>query len=127
MAHKSQLAGFIIDCKTGDLDAATSFWAQALGLDPETPQDPAESAYRYLHTRPDEVHIEVQQVEHPSRVHLDIETDDIHAEVARLEALGAKRIGDIKRWVVMQAPTGQRFCIVKPVRANFGQTANHWD
>ncbi|MBT8061871.1 MAG: VOC family protein [Xanthomonadales bacterium] len=127
MAHQSQLAGFIIDCKTDDLDAATSFWSQALGLDPETPQDPEESAYRYLETGPEEVHIEVQKVDHPSRVHLDIETDDIDAEVARLEALGAKRIDDIKRWVVMEAPTGQRFCVVKPVRANFVQTANHWD
>lgn len=127
MAHRSQLAGFIIDCQTGDLDAATSFWAQALGLKPETPKDPDESAYRYLETRPDEVHIEVQQVQHPSRVHLDIETDDIEAEVARLEALGARRISDIKRWVVMEAPTGQRFCVVRPVRENFEQTANSWD
>lgn len=127
MPHKSQLAGFIIDCETDDLDQATKFWAQALGLQPETPDNPDESAYRYLETRPEEVHIEVQQVNHPSRVHLDIETDNIAAEVARLEALGAKRIGEIKRWVVMEAPTGQRFCVVRPARANFEHNANHWD
>ncbi|MDX1460147.1 MAG: VOC family protein [Xanthomonadales bacterium] len=126
MPHKSQLAGFIIDCKTEDLDAATAFWAAALGLTPETPEDPEESAYRYLETRPEELHIEVQKVDHPSRVHLDIETDDIEAEVARLEALGARRIGEVKRWVVMEAPTGQRFCVVQPMRANFADTANTW-
>ena len=31
MAHRSRLSGFIIDCNTGDLDAAADFWARALG------------------------------------------------------------------------------------------------
>ena len=125
--HKSQLAGFIIDCKTDDLEAATEFWSAALGLKAETDPDPAESNYRWLETRPGEVHIEVQKVYHPSRLHLDIETDDIEAEVQRLEKLGAKRIGKIRRWVVMEAPTGQRFCVVRPQRANFDQDANTWE
>jgi hypothetical protein len=34
--------------------------------------------------------VEIQRVEHESRVHIDIETDDIPVEVARLEQLGAK-------------------------------------
>jgi predicted enzyme related to lactoylglutathione lyase len=124
--HKSQLAGFIIDCQADDLDGAAEFWSHALGLDAVPEGDPAESAYVLLKTRPDEVHVEVQKVDHPSRLHLDIETDDIEAEVARLEGLGAKRIADIRSWVVMEAPTGQRFCVVKPVRSNFGREANSW-
>lgn len=124
--HRSQLAGFIIDCQTEDLDGAAEFWAAALGLEAEIFADPAESDYRGLKTQPGEVHIEVQKVRHPSRVHLDIETDDIAAEVSRLEALGARRIGEIKRWVVMEAPTGQRFCVVRPQRAHFEDTANSW-
>jgi len=52
-------------------------------------------------------------VDHPSRVHLDIETDDLDAEVARLEALGARRLGFVQRWWVLEAPTGQRFCVVR--------------
>lgn len=124
--HKSQLAGFIIDCQTDDLDAAAAFWGQALGLEVAPEDDPAESAYVLLKTPPEEVHIEVQKVDHPSRVHLDIETDDIESEVARLEALGAKRVANIRRWVVMEAPTGQRFCVVRPVRANFDRDAKTW-
>jgi hypothetical protein len=73
------------------------------------------------------MHIEVQKVDHDSRVHLDIETDDIEAEVNRLEELGARRIADIRSWVVMEAPTGQRFCVVNPQRANFEQTADSRD
>ena len=125
--HQSQLAGFIIDCETPDIEAATEFWSAALGLRAESDPDPEESNYRLLETRPEEIHIEVQTVDHPSRLHLDIETDDIEAEVKRLEGLGAKRVSDIKRWVVMEAPTGQRFCVVSPVRAKFEDTANSWD
>ncbi|MEO0997720.1 MAG: VOC family protein, partial [Pseudomonadota bacterium] len=68
-----------------------------------------------------------QRVRHASRVHLDIETDDIDAEVQRLEALGAKRVRQIKRWWVMEAPTGQRFCVVRPTRKSFDETARRWD
>lgn len=125
--HKSQLAGFIIDCATDDVDAAAAFWSAALGLQRRNNSDAAEKNYVSLNTRPDDYHIEVQKVDHPSRVHLDIECDDIEAEVRRLEALGARRIGPVKRWVVMEAPSGQRFCVVPPQRANFKETANNWD
>lgn len=124
--HKSQLAGFIIDCQTDDLASAADFWGKALGLETAPEESPGDDLYVLLQTRPEEVHVEVQKVDHPSRVHLDIETDDIPAEVARLEALGATRVGEIKGWVVMEAPTGQRFCVVKPQRANFDRDARAW-
>ena len=31
MAHRSRLAGFIIDCETDDLAGAAAFWSAALG------------------------------------------------------------------------------------------------
>ena len=125
--HKSQLAGFIIDCQTDDLDQAAVFWSAALGLNEKADPESDESLYRLLETRPEEMHIEVQKVNHASRVHIDIETDNIEAEVARLEGLGAKCITEINSWVIMEAPTGQRFCVVNPQRAKFHQTANSWD
>jgi hypothetical protein len=70
--------------------------------------------------------MEVQKVEHESRVHIDIETDDIEAEARRLEALGAKRVGAVQTWCVMEAPTGQRFCLVRPQRTDFKEHANVW-
>jgi hypothetical protein len=42
-----------------------------------------------LENPPDEPIVEIQRVNHESRVHLDIETDNIPAEVGRLEKLGA--------------------------------------
>ncbi|HEX8783789.1 MAG TPA: VOC family protein [Steroidobacteraceae bacterium] len=123
--HKSRLAGFIIDCRTDDPDAATRFWSAALGLAvrPGATQDPL---YRALDSAPDQPHLEVQQVQHESRVHLDIEADDIEAEVRRLEKLGARRIGAVKSWVVMAAPSGQRFCVVRAQRPDFAAKANTW-
>ena len=124
--HRSQLAGFIIDCQTDDLDAAATFWGAALGLPAEVIDNPQENLYRRLRNQPEDLHIEVQKVSHASRVHLDIESDNVEAEVARLEALGAKRLSKIHTWVVMEAPTGQRFCVVRAQRANFAETANKW-
>jgi hypothetical protein len=68
----------------------------------------------------------VQAVRHESRVHLDIETDDVEAETSRLEGLGARRIAKVKTWWVIEAPTGQRFCVVRPQRADFEENANVW-
>ena len=79
-----------------------------------------------LETPPDEPIVEIQRVEHESRVHIDIETDDIVAEVARLTKLGAKVVDRLERWVVMQAPTGQRFCVVRVQRPGFPKNANRW-
>jgi len=70
--HRSRLAGFIIDCDTDDLEAAASFWGKALGYDLIRSDDPDEQNYVLLQTGPDEVHVEVQRVQHPSRLHLDI-------------------------------------------------------
>jgi hypothetical protein len=73
------------------------------------------------------LHIEVQSVSHPSRVHLDIESDDVEAEVRRLEKLGARRVDKVNTWWVMEAPTGQRFCVVRAKSPVFAQHAKRWD
>ncbi|HTX24788.1 MAG TPA: VOC family protein [Steroidobacteraceae bacterium] len=124
--HKSRLAGFIIDCQTPDLEAAAAFWSAALGWAVKPVTDPASASYRKLDTPADEVDVEVQKVDHPSRVHIDIETDDSEAEVRRLERLGAKRVGQVRTWWVMEAPTGQRFCVVQVVRGGFAEHAHTW-
>ena len=125
--HKSQLAGFIIDCKTDDVDAAADFWAAALGFKRTKADTPATGDYVHMQkSDPNGLDIEVQKVGHESRVHIDIETDDIEAEVARLEKLGAKKVKKFPRWWVLEAPTGQRFCVVNAKRANFAKEANVW-
>lgn len=127
MPHQSRLAGFIIDCRCAELGAAAQFWSAALGLAIRDPDQGGLDRYAILEDAPGALNVEVQKVEHESRVHLDIETDDIDAEVQRLEALGARRIQFMRgRFWVMEAPTGQRFCVVRPVRDQLGPGVNRW-
>ena len=125
--HHSRLCALLIDCKTSDVDEAARFWGEALGRAVDTNHPNSRGNYRMLLTPPDEPIVEVQRVNHESRVHIDIETDDIAAEVARLEKLGAMVVSRLQRWVVLEAPTGQRFCIVRVQRPGFPKNANRWD
>lgn len=124
--HKSRLAGFIIDCQAADLDQAAGFWGAALGM--AVRPFPGEEGTRYMQLLDpgQRLHVEVQTVTHPSRVHLDIETDDLEAEVRRLEALGARRVARISSWWVLEAPTGQRFCVVEKCTPGFDAGATAW-
>ena len=125
--HRLRINGILIDCRTDDIDAAARFWAEALGraVDPKHPG--SRGNYRMLETPPDELSVQIQRVDHESRVHIDIETDDIPAEVARLEKLGATVDERKERWVIMRAPSGQRFCIVRVQRPGWPKGANLWD
>jgi Glyoxalase-like domain len=122
--HRSRLAGFIIDCKNVDPDRAAAFWSSALGLVEGAREG---DRYRVLDASARDLHVEVQNVEHESRVHLDIESEDVEAEVARLEALGARRLEKRNTWWVLEAPTGQRFCVVRAKRPLAGAPgAREW-
>jgi hypothetical protein len=124
--HRSKLCGFIIDCQGPGLQEAAAFWGGALGMPlRQLPGSEGDSYVRLLDPQHG-LHIEVQAVEHPSRVHLDIETDDIEAEVRRLETLGARRVAQVRSWWVMQAPTGQRFCVVRVNSPDFDAKATRW-
>lgn len=123
--HHSRLSGFIIDCRTDDLAGATTFWSGALGMPVLGEDGPS---YMRLDAGARDLTVEVQQVGHDSRVHLDLESDDIEAEVARLEGLGARRIREFPNWWVVEAPTGQRFCVVRARRPLAGAPgATRWD
>jgi predicted enzyme related to lactoylglutathione lyase len=125
--HRSRINGILIDCNVDDIAAAASFWAEALGrpIDPDHPG--TREDYVMLETPPDEISVQIQRVDHESRIHLDIETDDIPAEVARLEKLGAVIHERKERWVVMRAPSGQRFCVVRVQRAGFPKGGTTWE
>ena len=123
--HKSRLGNIVIDCETDDVLSAARFWSAALGY--PLPQEPdAESNFVQLVTPPRAVQVIVQRVRHEPRAHLDIETDSIASEIARLERWGATVVARKDGWVVMQAPTAHRFCIGSPYRGGFAQEANVW-
>ena len=126
MTHRSRINGILIDCNVDDIQNAAQFWAGALGRSVNPDHPGTRGDYVMLEDRPDQISIQVQRVSHESRVHIDIETDDIPAEVARLEKLGATVDKRLERWVVMRAPSGQRFCVVRAQREGFDKDALTW-
>jgi hypothetical protein len=125
--HHSRISAFVLDCQVEDLATATEFWSKALGRPVASADQDGDGKYAELKTEGDEPFLLLQRVDHDPRIHLDIESDDVEAEVARLEALGATRIAFVKRWWVMQAPTGHRFCVVRKQPAKSGRGFNTWD
>ena len=127
MAHHSRLSTFVLDCRVDDLAPHVAFWSQALGKRVDTLDEDGDGKYARLDTANDEPVLLLQKVAHDSRIHLDIEADDVEAEVARLEGLGAKRVEQVRTWWVMEAPSGHRFCVVRPQRKPLGPHLNRWD
>lgn len=125
--HKSRLGTLVIDCLTDDLEKDAEFWSEVFGCKTRRQHEPGDENYILLETPLTEPKMLLQKVDHPSRVHLDIETNDIEAEVDRLEGLGATRLIKVLDWWVMEAPSGHRFCVVKPQRDDFEELANVWD
>lgn len=122
MSSRGRISALVLDCPVEHLDAGTRFWSAALGREVASFDQDGDGRYAELASGPDEPFLLLQRVDHEARIHLDIETDDLDAEVTRLEALGATRIAFVKRWWVMQAPTGHRFCVVrKPAPARAGE------
>jgi hypothetical protein len=124
MAHRSRIGVIVIDCRTDDLGPACEFWSAALGVSGRVDGD---GKYAVLADGQGYPKLLLQAVDHESRVHLDVETDDREAEAARLEALGARNLGWVRDdWIVMEAPTGHRFCLVPPQGAGFETGAREW-
>jgi len=127
VTHRSRLSTFVLDCRVSDLEESVEFWSKALGKDIVTVDEDGDGNYAKLRTERDEPMLLLQRVDHPSRIHLDIETDDVEAEAARLEKLGAKKIEKRHTWWVMEAPSGHRFCVVRQQRKPFGPHLNTWE
>ena len=126
--HKSRLGTVVIDCQTEQVDSAAAFWSGALGWPARPLPDQADPNYRLFETPPSEVTVLVQAVSHPSRVHIDIETDDVEAEAARLIGLGATVVAHPPGWFVLRAPGGHLLCVV-PIHSDpetFAKAARTW-
>lgn len=124
--HHSRISTLMIDCPTEDFDDTLAFWSRALGLKPaRTPA--VNQRYVTLGRIEGPLNIRLQKVEQDSGYHLDIETDDMKSEVERLETAGGRRKYYIQRWWVMEDPSGNAFCIVRPESKAFPRHARQWD
>jgi predicted enzyme related to lactoylglutathione lyase len=119
MSHRSRLAHFVID--VDDLDKGVAFWSAVLDAIEEPLLPQSMHVYRRLRLPDSDVRILLQRTDdpkvHKERMHLDLETDDVEAEVKRLEALGAKRWDHQQErgfdfWV-MRDPWDNEFCVLQ--------------
>jgi predicted enzyme related to lactoylglutathione lyase len=112
-----------ISVDSTDPDRAATFWEQALGWR-RTDEDPDEVVLEPPVGSPEEgVAPDILFLRVPerktvkNRLHLDLRPDDQAAEVARLEALGARRtsVGQDAgvTWVVLADPDGNEFCVLR--------------
>ncbi|HVR28258.1 MAG TPA: VOC family protein [Thermoanaerobaculia bacterium] len=113
MAHRSRLTALLFDSREDAYEPAIAFWSAALGREVQ-PRESPDSKYTYLSRDPRlPIDLMVQRVPRSeSGLHVDIETDDVDAEVGRLDRLGARRKRQVKSWWVMEDPAGHAFCVV---------------
>lgn len=118
-SHHSRVTHFVID--VSNLDAGTIFWSAALGATEESINPESHNIYRRLKLPDAEIRILLQLTSDPKvtkeRMHLDLETDDVEAEVHRLERLGAIRWDHQQErghdfWV-MKDPWNNEFCVLR--------------
>jgi predicted enzyme related to lactoylglutathione lyase len=111
MSHRSRLCAAYVDVPRESFPDAVRFYAELTGRAAQTDDDPD---YASFGESGPGVELVVQAVgEAAPRVHLDIESDDIDAEVDRLVGLGATVLSRIGGWVVMADPVGNPFCVIK--------------
>jgi len=121
MAHRSRICAVLLDTGADAYADTVAFWAGALG---RTATFDADKRYTAL---PGALDYIVQRVDSDHRgMHIDIETDDVAAEVARLEALGARRKYQVRSWWVMEDPGGHAFCVVPVQSQSWPDGATEW-
>lgn len=127
MSHRSRLVAVLVDVPEELHEREVAFWSGALGREPK--RVPEHPAYAFLGEVTPGIEFMVQKLgEGDARVHFDIETDDVEAEVARLVSLGAEEVARHHSWVVMRDPGGLVFCVVRvQVREAFQRHATVWE
>jgi hypothetical protein len=111
MTARLRLCGALVDVPRAEHERAIAFWTGALGKTPaitETFPDYAQfdevtpGVYFMVQATGDDTH----------RIHLDLASEDVEADIARLTGLGATEVQRSHHWVVMRDPAGITFCVV---------------
>jgi len=115
--HRSRLVQLCIDSPVNLHDAEVAFWRAATGWRYEQ-SDLAEYGGKLFPPSPAPVRLLFQRLGDDgrataTRVHIDLGTDDIPAEVDRVEQLGAQRRYEGAGWVQLVDPNGMPFCVTR--------------
>ena len=125
-SHHSRVSTLMIDCLADRFHESISFWSRALGF--KQPRRPgANQRYLTLGRIDGPLFVRLQKVDQNPGYHLDIESNQLEAEADRLEAAGARRKYRLKRWWVLEDPSGTPFCVIRPESDDFPQNARLWE
>ncbi len=115
----------VIDCS--DLDGAARFWGAVLGYEASPPGDAPAGSRRYCGLQPENgvgIDVLLQRVPdvkgQKNRLHLDLRTPDLDAEVRRVLGLGASLLTREPvvehgwTWHILADPDGNEFCVLQP-------------
>jgi hypothetical protein len=124
--HRSRLATVIIDLDEASFEEGAEFWSAALGRERLARNERFESLRGRVGGKGG-LYLGLQRgMDDPQKFHLDIESDDVEAEVSRLTRLGAQVKARIRNHVVMRAPGGHTFCVIPANRGDFSGNAERW-
>ena len=128
MPHYSRMRMIVIDAPADSHDQELSFWQAALGVTLRREEEHPEYHGAVLPHQQQHALLVQRLGAGTARVHLDIHTDDVDAEVARLTGLGAEPLERMQDWCVMRDPAGLLFCVVPaPAGSLDGANAQRWD
>jgi predicted enzyme related to lactoylglutathione lyase len=127
VAHYSRLSKVVIDVPPADHERELAFWSAATGQQLNHYERHPEYHGVTLHGQ--DFGLLIQRLgAGPGRLHLDIHTDDLAAEMARLEELGAQRVQQVDAWWVLRDPAGLLFCVIpEPAGSLNDSNARRWD
>jgi hypothetical protein len=126
MSHYSRVLKVVIDAPPGLHDQELAFWQGALGQElPGIYSAEYHGAFLCGH----DLMLLMQRLgTGAARVHLDIHTDDLDAEMARLEQLGAERVQKVQTWWVMRDPAGLLFSVLPMSPGSLNdENAQRWE
>jgi glyoxalase superfamily protein len=124
--HRSRLSTLLIDAPMAEAPRSAAFWSAALGVDAKAVTD--EPQFISLPAAVPGLVTAVQAVDDDARYHVDIETDDVAAEVARLTALGAEEESVWQGCHALRVPGGHLLCVI-PLHSDpaaFAAAAHVW-
>jgi hypothetical protein len=124
--HRSRLSTLLVDVPAHKRDSSAAFWSAALGV-PAVSQLNEPEFTELTEAIPGLV-TAVQAIDGQARYHVDIETDDVDAEVDRLVTLGAAHHSSWQGCRTLRAPGGHLLCVI-PLHSDpddFARKARTW-
>ena len=112
--HRSRLVQLCVDVPADRYDIELAFWRAATGWADEEVDAP--EFHRLVHRSESPLQLLVQRLgrddggQH-ARAHLDLGTDDLDAEVARVRSLGANVLWANDGFIALRDPLGLAFCV----------------